>query len=80
MPKYVRNDAVGALIENQNKCRLARVRSNPSCRRNVTRPNAAGALCNNMAKKTIISTSACDVVAAAPNAIPSAVQNKQNKK
>lgn len=32
-------------------------RSMPSCSRKLTRPNAAGALCNMIAKNTIISTS-----------------------
>lgn len=44
----------------------------PSCSKNVTRPNAAGALCNIIAKNTMISTSAWLVVAAAPRATPSA--------
>lgn len=44
----------------------------PSCIRKVTRPKAAGALCNIIAKNTIISTSAWLVEAAAPSATPSA--------
>lgn len=32
-------------------------RSMPSCNKNVTKPNAAGALCNMIARKTMISTS-----------------------
>lgn len=44
----------------------------PSCSRKVTNPKAAGALWSIMAKKTIISTSAWLVVAAAPSATPSA--------
>ena len=35
-------------------------------------------LCNIIAKKTIISTSDFDVVAAAPNAMPSAVNRKKS--
>lgn len=47
--------------------------SNPACMRNVTSPKAAGALCSMMARNTISSTSAWDVVAAAPSAMPSAI-------
>jgi hypothetical protein len=63
---------VGADTENISKCFLARFRSSPSCKRNVTSPNAAGALCNMIARKTIISTSSWLVAAAAPRAMPSA--------
>lgn len=72
IPKNVMNEAIGALKANASKCLLILLLSRPSCIKKVTKPNAAGALCNIMAKKTIISTSVCDVVAAAPNAMPSA--------
>jgi len=39
------------------KCFLIRCLSRPSCNKKVTRPNAAGALCNIMAKNTMNSMS-----------------------
>ena len=63
---------IGAETENISKCFRALLRSRPSCRRKVTRPNAAGALWSIIARKMIISTSNSLVAAAAPNAIPSA--------
>lgn len=65
----------GAANENIIKCLRTRIRSRPSCIKKETKPNAAGALCNMIAMKTIISTSVLDVAAAAPNAIPSAYSN-----
>ena len=54
---YVVNAIVGAANENVIRCFRIFVRSTPSCIRNVTRPNAAGALCSMIARKTINSTS-----------------------
>ncbi len=68
----VASASAGALSEKMSRCRLTLTRSRPSCSRKVDRPNAAGALCSMMARKTMTSTSVWCVVAAAPRAMPSA--------
>ena len=52
---------VGAETEKIIRCFRALFRSKPSCNRNVTRPKAAGALCNIIAKNTMTSTSRIEI-------------------
>lgn len=72
MPKYVMSVRSGADMEKIPRCRRIRCLSMPSWSRKLTKPNAAGALCSMIARKTIISTSWWLVLAAAPSATPSA--------
>ena len=66
---YVVKAKVGAAKENVKRCFRILVLSTPSCNKNVTRPNAAGALWSMIAKNTMNSTSTWCVAAADPEDI-----------